>query len=160
MIDIVVADYNDPRQARDVFNTLDAYARDPMGGATPLSDHCRKNLARSLAAIPGAFTVLAYRDGRAIGLANCFYQFSTFQCRPMINIHDFVVTAEARGTGVGFEMLEKVEELAREKDCCKITLEVLSGNTPAKNLYLKFGFSDYELDPEKGSALFWEKSLD
>lgn len=56
-------------------------------------------------------------------------------------------------------MLEKVEEIARSKDCCKVTLEVLSNNEVAKSAYRKFGFSGYELDPEAGFALFWQKSL-
>ncbi len=57
-------------------------------------------------------------------------------------------------------MLDKVEEVAIEKGCCKITLEVLSKNEAAKSAYKKFGFSDYELDPNAGSALFWQKRLD
>ncbi|MFT5906124.1 MAG: ribosomal protein S18 acetylase RimI-like enzyme, partial [Cryomorphaceae bacterium] len=42
---------------------------------------------------------------------------------------------------------------------CKITLEVLSKNEVAKSAYQKFGFSGYELDPEAGKALFWEKPI-
>ena len=54
---------------------------------------------------------------------------------------------------------EKVEEIAISKGCCKLTLEVLSGNAVAKASYEKFGFSGYELDPKVGNALFWQKSL-
>jgi ribosomal protein S18 acetylase RimI-like enzyme len=66
---------------------------------------------------------------------------------------------EYRGKGLSHEMLEKVEEIAIEKGCCKLTLEVLSNNEIAKSSYKKFGFSSYELDPETGQALFWEKLL-
>ena len=45
------------------------------------------------------------------------------------------------------------------RGCCKLTLEVLDNNFIAKALYKKFGFSDYQLDPEYGNALFWEKKL-
>jgi ribosomal protein S18 acetylase RimI-like enzyme len=55
--------------------------------------------------------------------------------------------------------LLEVESMAVKKNCCKITLEVLEGNTPAKNSYSKFGFKDYELDPTFGKAMFWEKKL-
>jgi ribosomal protein S18 acetylase RimI-like enzyme len=64
-----------------------------------------------------------------------------------------------RGKGLSHLILEKVEEIARAKDCCKITLEVLSNNAIAKSAYLKFGFAGYELDPKAGSALFWQKTL-
>jgi ribosomal protein S18 acetylase RimI-like enzyme len=56
-------------------------------------------------------------------------------------------------------MMKKVEEMARNRSCCKITLEVLEGNEVAKSSYKKFGFSGYELNPRMGRALFWEKSI-
>ena len=56
-------------------------------------------------------------------------------------------------------MLDEVERIAKEKGCCKLTLEVLEGNIVAKKAYEKFGFSSYELDPATGKALFWEKVL-
>jgi len=37
--------------------------------------------------------------------------------------------------GISQMMLEKVEEIAKEKGCCKITLEVLSNNEVAKSSY-------------------------
>ena len=61
---------------------------------------------------------------------------------------------------LGFElMLDKVELIAKERACCKITLEVLEGNEPAKSAYIKFGFAGFELDPKMGKALFWQKDL-
>jgi len=90
---------------------------------------------------------------------NCFEAFSTFLCKPLINIHDLVVIETYRSRGVSQRMLEKVEEIAKSKGCCKLTLEVLSGNVAAKSSYRKFGFDDYMLDPEAGSALFWQKRI-
>jgi ribosomal protein S18 acetylase RimI-like enzyme len=55
--------------------------------------------------------------------------------------------------------MNKIEDLAISKGCCKITLEVLEGNQVAKSAYIKAGFKGYELDPEMGKAVFWEKSL-
>ena len=57
-------------------------------------------------------------------------------------------------------MLAKVEEIAKAKGCCKITLEVLSNNEVAKASYAKYGFKGYELDPKAGHAIFWQKELD
>jgi len=54
-------------------------------------------------------------------------------------------------------MLHEVEKIAKERGCCKLTLEVLEGNCSAKKSYEKFGFSGYELDSEVGKALFWQK---
>ncbi len=56
-------------------------------------------------------------------------------------------------------MFERVENIAISKGCCKLTLEVLEGNRVTQSSYSKFGFSDYELDPKMGRALFWQKVL-
>jgi ribosomal protein S18 acetylase RimI-like enzyme len=139
---------------------LDHYASDPMGGGEPLSDNVKQKLVVSLSNIPNAFSVLATVDGKPAGLVNCFEGFSTFKCKPLININDVTVITEFRGLGISQKMLDKVEQIARSRDCCKITLEVLSNNQPAMSAYRKFGFSEYELDPDAGSALFWQKILD
>lgn len=158
-IDVFTLNYQDKQQAQDLLFLLENYALDPMGGATPLSQSVKDNLTTELAKLSHAFSVICYVDGKPAGLANCFEMFSTFKCKPLINIHDLVVSAEFRGLGISQKLLQYVEEVATEKGCCKITLEVLEGNQVAKKAYLKFGFAGYELDPKMGKALFWEKSL-
>ena len=90
---------------------------------------------------------------------NCVWGFSTFAASPLVNIHDLIVSPEARGEGVGKALFAAVEEIARDKGACKVTLEVLSGNEPAKALYASLGYGDYTLDPEQGTALFWQKKM-
>ena len=156
-IKIITADYLNQQQANDLVSLLDIYAQDPMGGATPLTDYTKQNLAAELAKLGNAFSVLCYVDEKPAGLINCFVGFSTFKCKPLIYIHDIVVVGGNRGLGLSQKMLDEVERIAKEKGCCKLTLEVLEGNVVAKNAYEKFGFSGYELDPSTGKALFWEK---
>lgn len=158
-IDIVKADYFDQAHRKAIPFLLNEYAKDPMGGAEPLSQYTYDNLADKLAKLPHAFSIIAYVDGKPAGLINCFEAFSTFACKPLINTHDIAVLPEYRGLGLSQKMLNKVEEIAREKGCCKITLEVLSNNTVAKSAYEKFGFSSYELAEGEGHALFWQKKL-
>lgn len=138
---------------------LNHYARDPMGGGQALAQQVSQQIVNELAQRPYAVSVLAYIDDKAAGLVNCFEGFSTFSCRPLMNIHDVVVLDEYRGHGISQQMLQKVEEIARARGCCKLTLEVLSNNEVAKAAYQKHGFSDYQLDPEAGTALFWQKLL-
>ncbi|WP_456404258.1 GNAT family N-acetyltransferase [Thiolapillus sp.] len=159
MIEIIIADYQNPTHQTAVVDLLDAYARDPMGGGAGLDDHVKRTLVPALIAQANAFSVLAFDEETPAGLINCFQTLSTFQARPLINIHDVAVQASYRGQGISTLMLNKVEEVARQRGCCKLTLEVLEGNRIARNAYSKFGFRGYELDPELGSALFWEKKL-
>jgi len=94
---LILADYGNASHASDIIELLNAYAEDPMGGGEPLGNFARDNLVASLAEFPGAFSVLAFADNKAVGLANCFQGFSTFACRPLINIHDLMVLSSARG---------------------------------------------------------------
>lgn len=158
-IDVLCADYRNPRHAADIVQLLNAYASDPMGGGKPLAPLVQENLVASLAVLPHAVSLLCYVDGQRAGLANCFEGFSTFNCRKLLNIHDMAVLAEFRGLGLSQHLLREVEVVARERGCAKLTLEVLEGNEPAKSAYKKFGFDSYELDPALGRALFWQKSL-
>lgn len=138
---------------------MNEYANDPMGGAQPLSAEILEQLPSAMGSTPGAFSVLGFVDDKAAGLINCLASFSTFKCKPIINIHDVVVTDSARGGGLCALMLGLVEQQAIERGCCKLTLEVLEGNQAARRAYDKFGFQSYALNPELGHALFWEKSL-
>lgn len=159
-VEVLIADYGNPRHAEAVVELLDCYARDPMGGGQPLAEPIRTKLVPELAKIPGAFSVLCFVDGEAAGLANCLMSFSSFACKPIVNIHDIVTSRAHRGTGLAQLLMQKVEEVARQRGCCKITLEVLEGNTVAQSSYRRFGFAGFQLDPAMGNALFWQKYLD
>jgi len=158
-LEIFVADYSNAQHSADISHLLSCYAIDPMGGGTALSAYVVENLTIELSKLPHAISVICYVDGKPAGLVNCFEGFSTFKCKPLINIHDVVVLDEFRGLGLSQSMLAKVEEIANERGCCKMTLEVLEGNATAKNAYIKYGFEAYELDPATGKASFWQKSL-
>lgn len=158
-VQVLQADYRNPLHAAALVELLDHYAQDRMGGAEPLSTNARHHLVGELARRPHAFSVLAFVDGQAVGLVNCFEGFSTFACQPLVNVHDVAVREDMRGRGISRLMLEKVEAIARERGCCKLTLEVLEGNAPAQAAYRKLGYGAYELDPTLGKALFWQKVL-
>jgi ribosomal protein S18 acetylase RimI-like enzyme len=158
-IEVVQADYANGKHREEIPLLLDAYASDPMGGGQPLDAYAKRHLVDELSRRPYAFSVIAYADGEPAGLANCFEGFSTFACKPLVNVHDIAVLSPYRGLGISQKLLAKIEAVAASKGCCKLTLEVLGNNAVAQRAYKKFGFAAYELDPEAGSAQFWEKRL-
>jgi len=158
-IALIHVDYQNEQQGKDLVMLLNAYALDPMGGGEALADDVQKNLVATLAQRNDFLTVLAYVDGKPAGIINCIEGFSTFKCKPLLNIHDCGVLKEFRGLGLSQLLFAEVEGIANERGCCKLTLEVLQGNTIAQNAYKKLGFSGYELDATTGEAMFWEKSL-
>ena len=59
------------------------------------------------------------------------YWFSSFQAKPLINIHDLAVLPSHRGQGIGHRLIDAVAVRGRELGCCKMTLEVRPDNEPA-----------------------------
>ena len=159
VIEVAMADYRDPAHAQALVSLLDAYARDPAGGGTPLAAEVLAGLPAALAARPQAFSVLAWAGEQPVGLINCIEGFSTFACRPLVNVHDVVVLASHRGQRVAQRMFARVEQEARARGACKLTLEVLSANAPALRSYEREGFIGYQLDPAFGHAVFLQKKL-
>lgn len=158
-IEIVQADYRNSQHAEALILLLDSYAQDEMGGGHELDEDVKQNLVAQLASRPHAFSVLAFVDGEPAGLINCFEGFSTFACKPLVNVHDVAVIPQFRRLGLAKMMMDRVEEIARERGCCKVTLEVLDGNHNAQKLYLKLGYGGYKLGELSGEALFWQKRL-
>ncbi|MDN3986652.1 GNAT family N-acetyltransferase [Zwartia vadi] len=156
---VKVVDYLDPSDRLALITMLDMYARDPMGGGEPLSEDTRQRLCDDLAKVPGAISWLAYQDGQPVGLLNALPGYSTFKARPLMNVHDIAVVPACRGQGIGQALLGALENHARAQGCCKITLEVLSGNRQAMRAYEHNGFEQYALSPETGQALFMQKWL-
>ena len=151
--------YADVAHARAIFDLLDTYARDPMGGGTALEPAVRRDLVPELRRRPWIVTLLALSGETPAGLLIGLEGFSTFAARPLFNIHDVAVHPDFRGRGIGSALFLEAEKIACKRGCCKLTLEVLEGNEGAKRLYGRLGFKAYKLDPEMGVAQFWEKPI-
>ncbi|MBN2104521.1 GNAT family N-acetyltransferase [bacterium] len=157
---IILANLNLPAHQRAVLALVDAYARDPMGNGRPLTDRVKKSLIPALQKHPTTLIFLAYNEDLPVGIAVCFYGFSTFQARPLINIHDLAVQSAYRGRGISRQLLQAVEQKAGETGCCKITLEVQEKNHRARHVYKAAGFDQAEYEPAAGAALFYSKWIE
>lgn len=149
--------YNDASDAEALVALLDHYAQDPMGGGQPLTEEAKARLCADLSMRPDAFSFIAWLGGKPVGLINCIEGYSTFKAQPLMNIHDVVVERGHRGQGIAQALLAAAEQLALARGCCKLTLEVLSGNATATRTYEHFGFAPYQLAPEAGNAVMMQK---
>jgi len=152
------ADLDDERDARSIIALLDSYASAPVGGGQPLASDVRERLIPMLREHPTSLVLLAFVDDEPVGIAVCFFGLSSFRARPLLNIHDLAVLPQHHGKGVGQALLKAVEDRARRKGCCKLTLEVLDDNARARNLYRRFGFGDVVVD--QSPTRFLAKQLD
>ena len=88
---------------------------------------------------PYAEVLLAEDDGRAVGFALFFHNFSTFLGRPGIYLEDLFVLPEQRGLGVGRVLLVRLARLAVERGCGRLEWAVLDWNRDAIGFYERLG---------------------
>jgi ribosomal protein S18 acetylase RimI-like enzyme len=158
-VSIVDADLSRGEHQQALVTMLDAYMRDPMEGGEPPSERIKRDLVPGLRAHPACYVFLAYRGDSPVGFSICFLGFSTFNARPLINIHDIFVDSSVRGTGIGMLLIERIEAKGRELNCCRITLEVREDNRVARGLYRKVGFDRVVVGAKRIPMEFWHKLL-
>jgi len=158
-VNIVEANLEDKRLQNDIITMTLDYARDNWGNNSILPEEVVKRLISGLKAIPTTIIFLAYVNEKAVGIATCFMGFSTFNARPLLNVHDFAVISEYRKRGISRLLMESVEEKARKLDCCKLTLEVNENNSRAKHIYEAAGFEPAIGGILNGKTLFYNKKI-
>jgi len=121
---------------------LNHYMDDPMGDAPPLNKLKQFRMVNGLANHPSAMVLFVLHEGEIAGLSTCFINFSTFNVKSYLYIHDIIVYKEFRSKGLGKALMEKLIELSVERDYCKITLEVRDDNLTAQSLYRSLGFEE------------------
>lgn len=85
--------------------------------------------------------LIAENQGRIVGFALFFQNYSTWEGRPGIYLEDLYVRPEARGTGVGKMLLTRLTEIATERNYGRIEWSVLSSNISALEFYRRAGAS-------------------
>lgn len=82
-----------------------------------------------------AEVLLAEQDGRPVGFALFFHNFSTFLGRAGIYLEDLFVRPEARGRGAGKALLRELARLALERGCGRLEWACLDWNAPSIAFY-------------------------
>ncbi|AGH80134.1 N-acetyltransferase GCN5 [Psychromonas sp. CNPT3] len=159
MLMITLADLNKTEHAQAYIYLMKHYSREPISGGKHLSTFSQNNLIDCLIKRDDVVILLAFKDGKPAGFLTAFEGFSTFACKPLFNIHDVSVHRDFRGLGISKLLFAEIEKLARLRDYCKITLEVISENKIARNAYQQQGYHDPQIDPKQGNTLFWNKPL-
>ncbi len=88
---------------------------------------------------PYAEVVFACVEGVPLGFALFFHNFSTFRGKPGIYLEDLFVRPEARGRGLGRQLLAWLARAALERGCARLDWAVLDWNEPSIGFYLGLG---------------------
>lgn len=86
-----------------------------------------------------AEVIFAIVDGKEVGFALFFHNFSTFLGRAGIYLEDLFVLEEYRGNGYGKALLKKLAQITRERGCGRLEWCCLDWNTPSVDFYLALG---------------------
>lgn len=105
---------------------------------------------------PAAEAVLGWLEGRAVGFAVFFHNYSTFRACPGLYLEDLFVEPAHRGSGFGKALLLHVARLAVERGCERMEWSVLDWNTPSIEFYKSLGarpLDDWTIFRVTGEAL-------
>ncbi len=86
-----------------------------------------------------AEVVLAILDGKPIGFALFFHNFSTFVGRPGLYLEDLYIDEEYRGKGYGKKVFLHLVSLAKERNCGRMEWTALNWNRNAIDFYHSLG---------------------
>ena len=86
-----------------------------------------------------AEVIFALEDGKEVGFALFFHNFSTFLGRAGIYLEDLYVKPEYRGRGYGKAILKKLASIAVERGCGRLEWWCLDWNRPSIDFYLSLG---------------------
>ena len=82
--------------------------------------------------------LMAELDGKPVGFALFFHNFSTFEGRSGLHLEDIYVTESQRGHGIGRKLMARLAAIANERNCARLDLSVLHWN-PARHFYDRLG---------------------
>ena len=86
-----------------------------------------------------AEVIFAVENGKEVGIALFFYNFSTFLGRAGIHLEDLFVLPEYRGRGHSKALIKEVARIAVERDCGRLEWSCLDWNEPSIKFYLSLG---------------------
>ena len=86
-----------------------------------------------------AEVIIAEEEGRALGFALYFHNFSTFKGKACLYLEDIFVKEEQRGRGIGKMLFKRLAQIAVERGCERFDWAVLDWNKPSIEFYKSLG---------------------
>ena len=104
-----------------------------------------------------AEVVFALEEGKEVGFALFFHNFSTFLGRAGIYLEDLFVKPEYRKRGHGKALIKELARIAVERGCGRLELSCLDWNKPSIDFYISLGatkMSDWTVYRFSGKSLY------
>lgn len=91
-----------------------------------------------------AEVIFALEEGKEVGFALFFHNFSTFLGRAGVYLEDLFVLPEYRGRGYGKGLLSRLAQITMERGCGRLEWCCLDWNTPSIDFYKSLGAAPME----------------
>ena len=88
---------------------------------------------------PAVFGLICEVGGKAVGFAVYFFNYSTWQGQHGLYLEDLYITPDARGHGAGKALLQRLAQIAIDKNCGRFEWSCLDWNTPSLKFYDSLG---------------------
>ena len=108
---------------------------------------------------PRLFCEIAECEGKPVGFAVWFINFSTFSGRSGIYLEDLFVRPAQRGKGIGKALLTAAIDTARKAGADHFELTTGETDTEARGLYESFNLTNREGSPDGPRMLYYEIDL-
>jgi ribosomal protein S18 acetylase RimI-like enzyme len=144
-----------PADVDDVTRLLCAF-RDHEGRHWPPDANMRAGVERLVGRDDGEFLL---GGDPPMGVVQLRYRYGVWWDAEDCHVEDVFVAAEARGTGLGKELVAFAIERARERGCRRLELDTAEENVPALGLYRSLGFRSGGDEPGR-LAVFMRRRID
>ncbi len=129
------ANSGDSKQILEFIRELAVYER--MSGEVLATEESVKNTLFGKKVY--AEVIFAELDGKAVGFALFFHNYSTFVSRPGLYLEDIYIYPEYRGRGIGKMMMTYLAKLAMERGCGRFEWSCLKWNKSSLDFYASLG---------------------
>ncbi len=129
--------YAEPKDTATILSFIKGLAEYEKMSEDVIADE--QTLAEWLFDKQRAEVILAVAEGREVGFALFFHNFSTFLGRAGIYLEDLFVLPEERGKGYGKALLKALASIAVDRGCGRLEWSCLDWNQPSIDFYLSLG---------------------
>jgi GNAT superfamily N-acetyltransferase len=109
------------------------------------AENQKKGLALIIESEQSAVALVAEHEGKVIGMLTAQTNISTAEGGIAAVLEDMVIEKELRGKGIGKQLMQAMEQWARDKGIKRLQLLADKTNTPALAYYNKLGWKETKM---------------